>query len=345
MMNRAVCLILALTVLQTGCARYTRDIFWENKVKSTPYAAAKSTARPELWGDADITYAWLGHATVLINFNGTLILTDPVLHDRIGPPEIFNNMFGIKRLIQLPLNIEDIPDIDLVLISHPHFDHLDLASLDSLNEQYDFRLIVPVLNTELLGDDFSNVLELDWLSRADVSTTFENIKITAFRVEHYGYADWGDRDVKRGFNGYLISGKNNGHHIAFFGDTSYSRYRDEIGNVLTKPASINWRDKFSPEVLQSGIDLCIIPIGDSYYYWNHISPEKAIRLANELNCNKMLPIHYSTFLLTPPGDEIVKPKQQLLRTLYSLDQMDLVRCDTSQVSKEFPDIGINCILR
>ena len=342
-MIRAAGLLIALTVLLSGCTRYSRDIFWENKVKSTPYEGTARIVKPELWSDDNITYAWLGHATVLINFDGTMILTDPVLHERIGPPEIFDNLFGIKRLVQLPINIEDFPDIDLVLVSHPHFDHLDLASLHSLEKQDDFSLIVPALNTQLIDDDFVNVLELDWFGRAETSITFDNMTITAFRVEHYGYAPWGDRDVKRGFNGYLISSNNN-RHIAFFGDTSYSRYRDENGDVLDKPLSINWKEKLSPEVLQSGIDLCIIPIGDSYYYWNHISPENAVRLANELNCKKLLPIHYSTFLLTPPDDEVVKPKERLLKTLYKLNQMNLVKCTTLQHLSDFPSIGTSCKL-
>ncbi|MBE9560591.1 MAG: hypothetical protein IMF15_07355 [Proteobacteria bacterium] len=54
--------------------------------------------------------------------------------------------------------------------------------------------------------------------------------------------------------------------IAFFGDNSYSRYRDENGDVLDKPLTVNWREKFDPAILKNGIDLCIIPIGDSYYY-------------------------------------------------------------------------------
>jgi len=338
--------VIFLFISLTGCAQYTRDLLWVNKIKSTPYDKPDHIVRPDSWSDEAVTYAWLGHATVLINFYGTLIVTDPVLLERIGPPEIFDNLFGIKRITQLPLDLENFPAVDIALVSHPHFDHLDLASLRHLNENSDYTLVVPALNKDLIDDEIKNTVELDWLSRADNSININNIIISAFRVEHYGYVDWGERDVKRSFNGYLLVSKKSDNNIsksiAFFGDTSYSRYRDEYGDVLSKPSSINWRAKFDAELLKAGVDLCIIPIGESYYYWNHISPQNAVRLARELNCKKMLPIHYSTFILTPPEHEPVKPKQQLLKVLKNDHEMGLVTCQSIYGDIQFPEPGVTC---
>lgn len=344
------CIAFALhLLLLTGCSQYTRDLFWENKIVPTPFEQTKYIVKPELWRDDAITYSWLGHATVLINFYGTTILTDPVLLERIGPPEIFDNLFGIKRLTQLPLDAEQLTGIDLVLISHPHFDHLDLASLRQLQLKNNYTLIVPALTKDLLENESIEATELDWFSRAEKTMQVNGLDITAFRVEHYGYADWGERDVKRGFNGYLVTAVNKdtrkNSSIAFFGDTSYSRYRNETGDVIDKPLTVNWREKFDPAILKQGIDLCIIPIGDAYYYWNHISPKNAVRLAHELNCKKMLPVHYSTFLLTPAEHEPVKPKQQLLKVLGNTDDGGLVRCRSIYESTEFPDIGLTCKLQ
>jgi L-ascorbate metabolism protein UlaG (beta-lactamase superfamily) len=334
--------VILIVIYISGCSQYTRDLFWENKIESTPYEVPESRIRIGEWHDEGITYAWMGHATVLINFNGTMLITDPVLHDRIGPPEMFSNVFGIKRLVQLPLEIEQLPAIDLALISHPHFDHLDLLSLRTLHKN-ETSFVVPYRNAELLDDDF-RVIELDWFSRADESYQFNDLTVKAFRVEHYGYIDWGERDEKRGFNGYLISSELSGRHIAFFGDTSFSRYRDENGDLLAKPRSVNWRMKLPLEVINSGIDLCIIPIGDYYYYWNHISPENAVRLAGELNCKKLLPIHYSTFILTPDDVDITEPKRELLRILSRQNDYQLVECLDTDSSYRYPGIGVNCTL-
>lgn len=342
-----VIVILIYIVWLSGCTTYGGKLFWENKIKPTPYIDGGHRVKPSSWDEGAVTYSWLGHTTVLLNIYGTEILTDPVLLDRIGPPEIFDNLFGIKRLVKLPLQLKDLKDIDLVLVSHPHFDHLDLASLDSLNEVTSYRLVVPALNKQLLSDDLPDIIELDWAGRAPEVMHYENLTIRAFRVEHYGYAPWGERDVKRGFNGYLIStddkaGKQK--HVAFFGDTSYLRYRDDTGDMLKKPLSIDWRKKFPSSVLRSGIDLCIIPIGDSTYYWNHISPQNAVTLSEELNCRKLLPVHYATFLLTPPEEEAEPPRQQLIKSLREKGAMELINCNDDAHRQHFPDIGVSCIL-
>ena len=337
-----------LIVFASGCSPYTRELMWENKFQPTPYEKPAYEVDVEQWSNEDVTYAWLGHASVLINFYGTLIVTDPVLLRRIGPPEVFDNIFGIRRVMQLPMDIESFPDIDVALISHPHFDHLDLASLRYLDNRSNYTLIVPISNSELIDDDIDGVIELDWKSRSGGSVDSGDVSISAFRVEHYGYADWGERDSKRGFNGYLITsnnaGKNESKTVAFFGDTSYSRYRDEQGDVLAKPQSIDWRSRFDASVLDEGIDLCIIPIGDSYYYWNHISPENALRLAREINCKKMLPMHYSTFILTPARHEPVKPKDTLLQLLETTST-EMIECHSTTGEMSYPDVGLACTLQ
>lgn len=345
-MARLYIFVTLIVLLQTGCAQYTRDMLWENKIKPTPYESPENTVIPSRWNNGETTYAWLGHATVLINFYGTMIVTDPVLLDRIGPPEIFDNLFGIKRITQLPLDAEDFPKTDIVLISHAHFDHLDLASLRALNEKSDYLLIVPLLTADLVNETTVNTIELDWKPGATKETSSGDIVIEAFRVEHYSYVDWGERDSKRGFNGYLLTSKAQQKKIAFFGDTSYSRYRDDVGEILKKPLTINWKEKFDAAQIRAGIDLCIIPIGESKYYWNHISPENAVRLAKELNCKKMLPIHYSTFILTPPDEEEVEPETRLRRLLIDENNLELVKCRslTTQTATLYPNIGVTCVL-
>jgi L-ascorbate metabolism protein UlaG (beta-lactamase superfamily) len=185
---------------------------------------------------------------------------------------------------------------------------------------------------------------LDWFDRAPPNRSYDKFTVTAFRVEHYGYADWGDRDRERGFNGYLLQVHKNNKTIAFFGDTSYSRYRDEWGNLLPRPESVDWREKFPKDVLKTGIDLCIIPVGDAYYYWNHIGPDNALKLADILNCKHLLPIHYSTFMLTPPEKMPVSTRDQLLQVLQKTGRMDLVKCKNISAEQVFPEPGVSCVL-
>ena len=92
---------------------------------------APHTPTPATWSDNAVTLAWLGHATVLINFYGVRILTDPVLYPRIGV-NLGLGTLGPLRLVQCALHAGELPDIDLVLVSHAHFDHLDTPSLGAV---------------------------------------------------------------------------------------------------------------------------------------------------------------------------------------------------------------------
>src|SRR5882724_3114279 len=93
-----------------------------------PIAPAFAKPEPWKWSDTQVTLAWLGHSTVLINFFGVTILTDPVLLSRIGIPLPFTAI-GPKRLTRPALTVEELPAIDLILLSHAHFDHIDWRTL------------------------------------------------------------------------------------------------------------------------------------------------------------------------------------------------------------------------
>ena len=109
-------------------ARFLRQRFEEIGRDIPP---APNKPNPSSWSDNAVTLAWLGHATVLINFYGLRILTDPALYPRIGV-DLGLGTLGPMRLVQCALTPDELPDIDLVLVSHAHFDHLDTSSLGSL---------------------------------------------------------------------------------------------------------------------------------------------------------------------------------------------------------------------
>ncbi|MGV6818768.1 MAG: MBL fold metallo-hydrolase [Thiotrichales bacterium] len=342
MNHRAAVLFVLLNLffLMSGCASYTRSMIWENKIK---LHHIEQTTKAQIDLDEkniELEAVRLGHATVLLRLGDQWLITDPVLHDRIGPPELFNNAFGIKRRKALPIALDDLPPIDAVLISHAHYDHLDLPSLRSLISLSKPTLIIPRGVRELVDKLEANTVELDWLASNEKPFTTGSMTITPFRVEHYGHIPWGKRKKWTGFNGYLIKQQN--LQVLFFGDTSYQRYRDEYGKPLKKPQKITWRDKFTLAEIHQGFDLCIIPIGDSYFHHNHTTPEEAAHLALELNCKKMLPIHYETFRLSPKEPKGQDARTRLVDYLKKQQALDLLSCGNDD--NRYPEIGQRCIL-
>ncbi len=338
--NRLWIIALALLLFTTGCSRYAVEMIRDNKLRHQPQLSPNHSPRPQTWRNDEVTWSWLGHASVLINLQGSWIITDPVLFDRIGPPEAFDNAFGIRRITRLPLEPDRLPAIGTILISHAHYDHLDLPSLKFLASKNSL-VVAPANTTRLLKDFSSTVIELDWqagkqryLKRPD------GVEITAFRVEHYGFFPLGKRKAPSGFNGYLI--EKNGIRIVFLGDTSFQRHRNAQGFLLKNPQAVDWSKKLDGR----RNDLCIIPIGDSYYRKNHISPAEAITIAEAMRCDNILPIHYNTFILTPPNKAVENPQAVLAGILRQRAEQHRLQCanDNGQ-SLPLAEIGATCIFR
>src|SRR5829696_8287828 len=235
---------------------------------------------PEAWSNQHLTVSWLGHASVLLNIDGTLVLTDPALEPRIGIGRGFAKV-GPRRLVAPALRPHELPRLDLVLLSHAHMDHTDLGTLSKLNANT--PVIVQSGNADLVRR-FRNVRELSWGETAAVDT----LQIQATEARH-----WGARmitDSHRGYGGYLL--RKDGRSILFAGDTAYT-------DVLTRYGR------------NEPIDLAILPIG-AYDPWiaNHASPEQAWKMFKALGAEYVLPVHHSTFRLSrePAGE----PVQRLL---------------------------------
>jgi L-ascorbate metabolism protein UlaG (beta-lactamase superfamily) len=221
--------------------------------------------------------AWLGHATVLFNFHGAWILTDPALERRIGIGRGTAKL-GPRRLVQPALRARDLPRLDLLLLSHAHMDHTDLGTLRLLPAE------VPVVVQPGNGDlvrRFKQVHELAW---------GEHIQLGRLRIESTEVRHWGARmitDNHRGYGGFLL--QNGGRTVLFAGDTAYT-------DALTKLGS------------RAPIDLAILPIG-AYDPWinNHASPEQAWTMFRRLGAEYVLPVHHSTFRLSrEPLDEPIR---------------------------------------
>ena len=334
-------MLLSIYFLFCGCTHsYVRFLIIENKLKPTPYNTPTHNPKPKTWKNDKITFSLIGHSTVLLNFYGTTILTDPVLLKRISPPELWNNYFGIRRIMKIPLKIEELPVIDIVLISHAHFDHLCIPSLRKI---YSIQKKQPVIivprDTKYLIEKigFNEIYELHWTKDTGrKSLKVNDIDIMAFQVEHRYRIRYGNRDKARYCNGYsLVLGKKK---ILFIGDSAYRQYRDENRKRLTVPVKINWKERTGYD--SAGFNLCILPIGDYSYKVNHMSPQDAIYLLNEIGGKKMLPVHYNTFIMTDPSQE--NPKIILLDLLKN--DVDCVSFETPDNKVLFPDIGVECIL-
>ncbi len=237
-------------------------------------APAFAKPKPNEWPSDRLTAAWIGHSTVLINFFGLTVLTDPVLLSRIGIP-LFFTAIGPKRLTKPALELEELPPIDLILLSHAHFDHIDWRTLRRFTART--QVVTAPRTRDLLGwTSLREITELRWGEKKEVQTAGESILVRAFPVKH-----WGARmqtDLYRGYNGYVL--ERNERRIIFAGDTALTNTFAELRD--SRP-----------------YDLAIMGIG-AYQPWirSHCTPEQAIAMANAAGARFIMPVHHQTFKLS-----------------------------------------------
>jgi L-ascorbate metabolism protein UlaG (beta-lactamase superfamily) len=255
--------------------RFIEDRLAERRVGIAP---APHKPDPSSWSDEKLTVAWLGHATVLINFYGTWLLTDPALRRRVGLQVAPGVTLGPRRLVAPALSARELPRLDAVLVSHAHMDHCDLATLRRLPR--DSRAVVQRGNLDLVRR-FRRADELAW---------GESIEIAGARVESVEVNHWGARkltDRGRGYGGFLV--EKNGRAVVFGGDTAYTHAFTRLGG----------RD--------AEIALAILPIGAYDPYINaHANPEQAWAMSRQMGARFIMPMHHSTFKLSrePAGEPV-----------------------------------------
>ncbi|MGA2119736.1 MAG: MBL fold metallo-hydrolase [Bryobacteraceae bacterium] len=264
--------------------------FFERYREESRRAVAPAPARPNpaAWPDSGVHAAWLGHATVLLQIDGFTILTDPVFSLRAGL-RVGPLTLGVKRLVAPALEIPALPKLDMVLLSHCHFDHFDIPSLRHL-ESRGTTVVAPARTSDLLRvRRWGNVKEVGWGELTRVGP----VEIGAFRVNH-----WGARmrsDTYRGYNGYTIEAGR--YRVLFGGDTAYT------------PA-------FALLKTPRPFDLALMPIG-AYDPWihYHCTPEQALSMANDAGAGRILPIHHQTFALS--REPYLEPIERMLEAAGS----------------------------
>ena len=263
------------TVCTSRVRRWLGHLFREWTIESwRPVTPVLAKPEPLKWSDMHLTLAWIGHSTVLINLFGVTILTDPVLFPRVGI-RLPGFTIGPKRLTAPALSFHQLPKIDFVLLSHAHFDHLDLRTLRCFDES---TSVITARGTRdlLKRTHFRDVTELQWGETKTLNTAVGETNITAFPVKHWGART--QRDTYRGYNGYFI--ERSGHRILFAGDTAMT-------------------DNFATLPRHGPIDVAIMSIG-AYNPWirSHSTPEQAVQMANAAGARFIVPVHHQTFRLS-----------------------------------------------
>jgi len=232
------------------------------------------------------TVTWIGHSTALIQIPGLNILTDPNFSLSLG--------MGRKRLVPLGLNLKDLPRIDVVLISHSHYDHLDKETIRKLSPSVHF-LVPKGFKSWFASLGRDKCEELDWGQKTEIS----GVNFWFLPLNHWSRRGLTDMN-KRLWGAWLIQAGEK--KILFAGDSGYFGGFSQIGS-------------FFP-----GITIAILPIGAYEPRWimkdNHMNPEEAIQAFQDLNAHILVPIHWGTFKVSDePMDE---PPQKLLKAAEAL---------------------------
>ena len=219
--------------------------------------------------------AWIGHATYLIKLGDTTIITDPVFSNNAGPL-----IFGPDRFTKPALNLNEIPKTDLLLLTHNHYDHLDISTIRKFPFK-DTKVLLPLkLGKYFSKHRFKDINEMDWYEEIQVN---DDLKVTFLPAVHWSKRSLTDTN-KTLWGNFLIEYKNK--KILFACDTGYGNIYKVIG------------DKYGP------IDITMINIGaydfkpmfDKSIY--HTTPEEALNVAQDLKSKKIIGMHWGTFVLS-----------------------------------------------
>ena len=249
-------------------------------------------------GEQSKNYAvWIGHSTYLLNNGDLTILTDPVFSKRASP----FSWAGPKRLIAPAISLEELPRIDVVTVSHNHYDHLDIVSLKTLYKLNPNALfLVSKGDMDLLvRSGIQNVTEFLWWENIKVKNTL----FTFTPVQHWSARGFRDRN-KSLWGGWFMQSSE--HTIYHAGDTGYSDDFKETRSRLGSP------------------DFAMIPIGGYDPLWfmryHHVNPLESIQIALDLGVSKSFGMHWGTFRLT--DEDILEPAQLIDQELKKLNLAD-----------------------
>jgi L-ascorbate metabolism protein UlaG (beta-lactamase superfamily) len=258
-----------------------------------PYADAPPGPPPPARVDG-LRATFVNHATVLVQIDGLNVLTDPVWSDRTSPI----GWAGPRRARPPGIRFEDLPPIDVVLVSHNHYDHLDVDTLRRLQAAHRPRVLTGLGNAPTLqGAGIADPVELDWGQGADLSP---RVRATFVEQRHFSGRGLGDHDATL-WGGFVVEGP--GGPVYFAGDTGYGPHFAEHRARYGAPR------------------LALLPIGAYLPRWFmspvHMCPDEAVRAHLDLGAEASLAIHWGTFPLADDGQD--EPLEALREALAAAD--------------------------
>lgn len=258
-------------------------------------AAIGNTATPRLNAQLepnDVALTFVNHATFLIQMPGLNILTDPVWAKRVSPVA----WAGPKRIREPGVALDDLPKIDAIIISHNHYDHLDIETLKTLNDRFSPKHFVPVGDGSLIESiGIKNVQELDWWERADIGAS---TRITFCPAQHSSARGLFDRDRSL-WGSYFIQSER--QSVYFGGDSGYSTHYAEIKRRIGRP------------------DIALLGIGSYAPRWFmkaiHMDPAEAVMAHKDLGAKVSIGMHIGTYQLS--AEAVDQPQADLTDALHS----------------------------
>lgn len=274
-----------------GFLDFLRWKFTGSRGEWSKWTDSQPGARPPVRVNGQkLKITFINHATVLIQTGGLNILTDPIWSDRAGP----FTWAGPKRRRSPGIRFEDLPPIDVVLLSHNHYDHLDIRSLIRLKKKHEPRFVAGLGNPALLqSHEITDVKELDWWDKIEVS---DHVIVTCVPAQHFSGRSLSDLDGTL-WCGFVIQAP--AGNVYFAGDTAMGGHFKQI------------KERFRE------FRLALLPIGAYLPGWFmhpvHLSPAEAVNVHYLLQPEASVAIHFGTFALGDDGE--VEPVRDLQKAL------------------------------
>ncbi|MFM5918342.1 MAG: MBL fold metallo-hydrolase [Novosphingobium sp.] len=255
---------------------FLKFLLWDmRRAKLPPIPASLVSSTPPNLADLrENQIAWLGHACFAMRLGGKLVLTDPYLSPHAGPSGL-----GPKRFLPPAVDASQLPEFDLIVISHNHYDHIDTAALKAYRWREDTPVVCPLgVGALLKRQGFRQVTELDWWDRHELG----ELQVTALPAVHFSGRGMFDRDKTLWASMAIASPV---RKVWFGGDTGYGAVFREIGN------------RAGP------FDLALVGIG-AYepriiMEASHATPEEGVMIARDIGARAAVGMHWGSIMLTP----------------------------------------------
>jgi len=246
----------------------------ERRVPAAPLPALNPLEAWRRKSQSGLRVTWLGHSTALIEIEGVRVLTDPVWGPRASPL----SLAGPKRFQPVPVTLREMPPVDIVIVSHDHYDHLDYPTIRALAKTgIPFVTSLGVgAHLEAWGVQPERITELDWWESLDLPKG--GVRITAAPSQHFSGRTFGQRNATL-WSSFVVRSSN--HSVFFSGDTGLT---DEYAVI---------RERLGP------FDLVMLEVGAWHPAWGdmHLGPENALKAHAFLGGCAFLPVHWGTFSL------------------------------------------------